>query len=251
MSSISTIHTACKNCAFAVYDNITQIGCSLDYIEKYKHKGATVLEVYDKEKEFYVINDKKCLGYRENKWFNKYNLENSRLETKIEKFKQENHLNYLLMVDLKNFDTHDLIKLAESIKNCKILPEKIIFVRYQNNNPVFTYDKIKEFIDNSKLSCKWRIQTMVTEELSHRDILHTCTNLNKGYRFILSINNPYFEIDNIIETANKIVYIDLDPIIAIADKNKYAILFSAGTYRWSAIVEKKNILDDEKNYIIV
>lgn len=251
MSSISKVHTACKNCVFAIYNKITQTGCALGYIDKYKTKDAQILEVYDNEKEFYVINDKKCLGYRENTWFAKYGIEHADLQTKTDKFKELNHLDYLIMIDLKNFTIQDLVILNESIKECSIAPSKIVFIRYQTDNRIFTYDKIKDFFQNSKINCKWRIQTMVTDELSHEDILHNCCNLNKGYRFMLSIKNPCSNICSIIETTNKIVYDNLDQITAVCNKDKSAILFSAPTYRWSIAVEQKNILDNEDNYITV
>jgi hypothetical protein len=248
---ISRIHTSCKNCVFAIYENITQTDCALKYIDKYKNKNTPILEAYDEDKEFYVINNRKCLGYRENKWFAQYDLENSTLDNKIAKFNELNHLHYLMMVDLKNFSINDLYNLEKSIKSCGIQPKKIVFIRYQADNGLFTYDVIKSFFENTKLNCKWRIQTMVDTTLQHEDILNNCCNLNKGYRFILGIKNPCDDIDKIILKGNSIVHESLDTITAITNKDKSAILFSAVTYRWSIAVEKKNILDDESNFIIV
>ena len=83
MSIIHAIHTPCKNCVFAKYEENTQTGCELDYIEKYKNLESEILEVYDNDKEFYVINDKKCLGYREPKWFEQLSMSDSSMEEKI------------------------------------------------------------------------------------------------------------------------------------------------------------------------
>ena len=40
------VHTACKNCMFAVYEDNTQTGCYINRLEKY----SDVLECYDEEK---------------------------------------------------------------------------------------------------------------------------------------------------------------------------------------------------------
>lgn len=250
MSTISKVHTACKDCAFSVYEGITQTGCALDYISKYKEKGTEVLEVYDNDKEFYVLNDKKCLGYRENKWFTQYNLEHAPLEDKITKFNELNHIQYLLLIDLKNFNVDTLEQLKKGINDCIIKPEKIIFVRYQSSK-LFPYDILKQFCDDAGIKGKWRIQTMVDDDMSNMDILHNTINLNKGYRFILSINNPTIDINSLIIEADTIVYKNLDSMLAIKNTDKSAILFSAPSYRWSIVVERKNILEDENNYITI
>lgn len=251
MSSINSIHTPCKDCIFAQYDGLTQINCHLDYLSKYKDKNCEILEVYDDEKEFYVINDKKCLGYRDNRWIKKYNLEHSTLEEKIQIFKETNKLQYLMMIDLQNFDKEKLNKLNEQIKQCDILPEKIIFIRYQNHINDFTYENITQFLASAKINCKWRIQTMVDNALKHEDILHTCCNLNKGYRFFVSVKDYSDSLDKMIDTANNIVYEQLDSFTVISDEANNIILFSAPSYRWSVVVEKKNILDDKNNYIVI
>lgn len=250
MSLISNIHTSCKNCVFSIYENITQTGCHLDYISQYKSKDVEILEAYDEEKEFYVINDKKCLGYRENKWFAQFNLEHASIEEKISKFKESNHLSYLLVIDLKDFNDDSFNKLKDNIKNYNIKPEKIIFIRYQWINN-FHFNKIKHLLEESNINCKWRIQTMVDESLSNKDILHNIVNLNKSYRFIMMINKPFDNFEKILDTANNIVYNNLDFFTAIKDKEDCAVLFSAPSYRWSFVVEKKNILEDENNYITI
>lgn len=250
MSSINQIHTPCKDCVFAKYDNITQVGCELNYINAFKSKNVEILEVYDKEKEFFVINNKKCLGYRENKWFNQYGLEHASLDEKIKKFHETNHLSYLLVIDLKNFDDASFFSLKNQILNCSIKPQKIIFIRYQSINN-FHFNKIKHLLDEANIDCKWRIQTMVDESLNEKDILHNIVNINRNTRFISYISKPNNELSQVVDKANIIVYNDLDFFTAIANSDKSIILFSAPSYRWSIIMEQKNILDDENNYIMI
>lgn len=251
MSLISQVHTACKKCVFSEYDGITQTGCALNYIDKYKQKNEEILEVYDEEKEFYVINNKKCIGYRENKWFEQFKLEHASLEEKINKFNELNHIQYLLLIDLKEFNnTTDMDSLKNAIIDCSIKPEKIIFIRYQSST-LFHYSVIKQFFEETKLNCKWRLQTMLDDSFSNSDILHNVVNLNKGYRFIASVKKPISELNDIILKADNIVYKDLDGLIAIKNQDNSCILFSAPSYRWSIAVEKTNILDNEQNYITI
>ena len=99
MQRIDTVHTPCKNCVFAEYDNKTQIGCHLDYIDRFKQSNIDIIEAWDEEKEFYIINKKKCVGYRENKWFASKGLGDATLDAKIEFFNKNNFLHYLLIIN--------------------------------------------------------------------------------------------------------------------------------------------------------
>lgn len=251
MSEINAIHTSCKNCVFAKYNDLTQIDCELSYIEKYKNKNVSVIEAYDEEKEFYIINNKKCLGYRENKWFSQFNLEHSTLQEKINKFKELNFLQYLLMIDLKNFGGKDLENLKNQIYSCKIKPQKIVIIRYRNSIDDFKYENIKNLFDKDTFKGSWRIQTMVDESLSHEDILHNVTNINKGYRFMVDIKNPNNDLNDVVDKANQIVYEDLDQLEVVSNKDRSIILFSSVSYRWSLVVERKNILSSDDHYITV
>lgn len=243
MSTIATVHTACKKCVFADYKNNSQVGCSIGYLEKYKNINATILEAYDEEKEFYIINDKKCLCYREDSWFKKYDMEHSTLQEKIEKVKETNHLHYLLVINLYNFNDSDLTKITQEITNLSVKPQKIIFVRYANNK-TFEFKVLSDLLKQSNLKCSWRIQSMIDNSLEYDQILHNIVSMNKGYRFIVSIKNPASDIDNIISFANNKVYEDLEALHVVANKDKSCILFSAPSYRFSLLIEGKNILDN-------
>lgn len=68
MTTIAKIHTPCKLCVFANYDGNTQTGCKLNRIALFQKYNIEILAVYDDEKEFYVINNLKCLYWRHNAW---------------------------------------------------------------------------------------------------------------------------------------------------------------------------------------
>ncbi|NCA30639.1 MAG: hypothetical protein EBS93_07975, partial [Chitinophagia bacterium] len=120
---INKIHTPCKDCVFAKYQDNTQIGCELDYISKYKSKNIEILEAYDNNKEFYIINGKKCIGYRENKWFDQFDLKDNSIEDKIKKFHELNSLDYLLVIDLKKINLEELEDILGQINTLEIKPK--------------------------------------------------------------------------------------------------------------------------------
>jgi hypothetical protein len=250
MSTINPIHTPCKNCTFAKYDDNTQTDCHLDYISLYKNKNIEIIEAYDNEKEFFIINNKKCVGYREKSWFEKRKMENLSIEEKVAKFKENNFLHYLMCVDLQNFTQEDLSAFGDLFKNLSIKPRKIIFIRYQNHTIKFSYDLIQKTLDQAGFNGKWRIQTMLIDK-DYRDILHEITNLNKKYRFILSINSFCNDLETVVSRANKIVYENMDRFIAIRNVDKSAILYSTPNYRHSLLIEHKDILEEESYHIIV
>jgi hypothetical protein len=250
---IDPVHTACKKCVFAIYEGITQTGCSLNYIEKYKKNNVDILDAYDEENEFYVVNKKKCIGYREPSYFNNKEKVES-VQEKIDYFYNNNHIQYLLIINLYDFEKNSLDELAKQIKILDIQPEKIIFIRYNYLSKIFTYDTIKDFLEKSEYSGVWRIQTMVDNQLSYEDILHNCINLNKSFRFMVSISSPNKELknlNNIVNTANKIVYKDLGSFTILSTEKKEIILFSTGQYRYSFLVNKENIINQDKYYTFI
>jgi hypothetical protein len=251
MNSVAPIHTPCKNCVFSKYSGKTQDGCHLDFIDRYKNSGAEILEAYDNDLEFYIINNKKCLGYREESFFKRKGMESSSIEDKKNYFYGENHINYLAIINLQNFSIESLDALGPIFKECKVLPKKIIFIRHNTSPAVFTYTKIKEFFLNSGIDCEWRIQTMVTDQLGYGDILHNVLNMNKAYRFVLSVQKFSKNIPDLVSRAEAIVCEELGSFNILSEQNRDNIIFSAPSYRYSYVVNKENILNNEKLYTFI
>jgi len=247
--SINSIHTCCKKCVFAQYSDKTQTGCDLDYINKYRNNNVEIIEAYDEELEFYVVNSKKCIGYREEPFFTKLNIIDK--QQRVAYVSETNKIQYLCVINLYNFDNDQLNSMVDTFRELSIKPNKIIFVRYNTKPAIFSYNVIKNFLSESGLECEWRIQTMVTEELSYADILHNIVNLNKKYRFILSISSPTKSINSIVSTGNEIVYSQLKGFNVISNESKDTLLFPGATYRYSYVVEKKNLLSQNENYIFI
>jgi hypothetical protein len=244
---VHSIHTPCKQCVFAKYDNITQTGCHLDYIDKYRTSGIQILEAYDDHKEFYIINDKKCIGYRENKWFDQFDLANSPIEDKINHYKQNNKLHYLVIVNMKNFSADQLVDFFTELTRTDIRPQKIILIRYRDPSANLSYETIESIINDSKVGCSWRIQTMLDDSISYEEILHNTTTVNQKYRFIMSISEPTPNFAYLIDYTNDIVYEKLEQFGVVSNPSKTAIIYSGGVYRFG-IAHNENILNQYDKY---
>ena len=231
-NNIDKIHTSCKDCVFAVYDNKTQTECALHYIELYKNKQIEILEAYDNDKEFYIINGKKCIGYRENKWFDQFSLSDASLDKKIEKYHETNLLNYMVIVDLKNINIDQLDDICYQISQCDIKPQKVIFIRYIDKDLEFHYTVIENILKKNKTQFLWRIQTILDDSLSDRNILDNIILLNKQYRFINYITNHNNDINNIITKTNTKVHKDLEQFNVISNNSKTCEVFSTIVYRF-------------------
>jgi hypothetical protein len=247
MTTISTIHTACKKCIFAIYNNITQVGCSLNYIEKFKEKKIEIVEAYDEDKEFYVINEKKCIGYRENSWLETHNIVNATQEEILDKYYTLNNISYISMIDTKNLSLDELISILNNLNSQKILPYKIFIIRHLTNTEL-EFDKLKDTLD--LLQCPWKVQTCIDEEATLEYFIGAAISLNKKARFAMIVTEYTDNISNIVNTANDIVINELDSFMVLSDKAKTCKIFSASAYKYSRM-NGENILKDDKQYKII
>jgi hypothetical protein len=246
---IDPIHTSCKNCIFSEYVENTQTDCNLKYIEKHKNNDIEIIEAYDEEKNFYIINKKKCIGYRDKEWLKSNDLSiSSSIEDKIHKYQELNFIQYIMVVDLKNVNTEQFIDVCKQISELKTQPQKIIFIRYTNNDLSFPYNFMKEIVESYPISSIWRIQTMIDNSMSYEDILHTSIVTNPQYRFIYSVTDYDKNIGHIITIANQIVHDDLKQFNVLSNATKTCIIFSSSVYRYSLLKEQKNILLNEELY---
>lgn len=246
MTQINSIHTPCKNCVFAIYNEKTQTGCALNYLDKY----TDIIEAYDETKEFYIINNKKCIGYRENSWFNQFDMLDADLDQKVQKYHETNKLHYLVIVDLQYIDLEQLDNICAQISSSVSQPQKIIFIRHKDNSMVFTYENIENIIKKHNILYTWRIQTMLDDTLTYREILHNAVVINPKYRFILSIEKYSSEIENLINTINHKIHYDLGSFMVASTSDYACRIFTGGVYRFG-LVNKQDILSDKSTYEII
>jgi len=237
---ISLVHTPCKLCVFADYSGITQIGCKLGYIEKYKEKKIEVLEVFDHEKNFYVINNKKCLGYRDKKWLeNKDNIEESDLCNLV---KKENSIKYIVIIKINDKDSEQEFKdIIESLLKQKILPKGIVIYKKKWINYDISNEFILNYMDQYSGILYWRIKNFLDKDMSEKDLLKAAISscaINRFY-FLLELKNSI--PDNCIENIQN--YIDSGGNFGCLNIYKN-LFFSQITAQYCQNILKKDLLND-------
>lgn len=184
---IDKIHTSCKDCIFAEYNGITQIGCQFGLIEKHKD----VIEAYDNEKEFYIINQRICLNKRTQEWAERFKGRNLK-KVVINQLELKWHP----IIFFNN--TANLLKSIDSIKKQKIQPIHVTVIN-PAASPVPAH-KITKWI---KGFASWRVQGM-EDEISRYDQIDLVID---KYRYPLYfIIDAGFELDsNMINKLNTLI----------------------------------------------
>lgn len=231
MSDITAIHTSCKNCVFAKYDGITQTDCYLEYIQTFKDNNVSVVEAYDEEKEFYIINNKKCIGYRDKDWILKNNLDINNIQSIIDAFNKTNQINYISIIDTKNLSINNIKDILQKLKIQSHKPQKIFLIRYSTNQDL-SFSKIKPILEDTNIP--WKIQTSLDTNTPIEYFIGTILNTQRT-RFVLLINNYSTDIDKIIETSYDRVYKELKQILVLRNKDNSCLMFSSSVYKFSKI----------------
>ena len=160
---INKIHTPCKICIFALYnDKITQTGCKLNRLKIFKKHKVEILEAYDEEKEFYVINNMKCLHWRPENW--KWSKSSQRKQQI--KIDEEIAIHYNAII-FTNDNIEDTKLTLLSLQKQSLLPSNITLVRYPNSKltPMQLMDLVK---DNN---IPWRVENVI-QNYSDEEIIN-------------------------------------------------------------------------------
>jgi len=142
LSEIKSIHTSCKDCAFAQYYCSTQTGCDFNRISKFKE----VREAYDNEKNFYIINGRQCNYFTSKDKYPGKNKEEL-IELVVKKHKVQ--LTLFVYID----DESKLLEIADSIIEQDLQPHEVYFVDINKIGPKLN------LLLNKKIGNKlnWRI----------------------------------------------------------------------------------------------
>jgi hypothetical protein len=235
---ISLIHTPCKECVFAIYQENTQTGCKINYLQKYKEKNIEILEVFDKEKNFFVINNKKCLGYRDKKWLDKHRD----AENISDIVAQENALKYIVLIPIESTCTIENIKRSVlSILNQKILPKGILFYKNRLEKHKLQNKELLDFMSSIKENIYWRIQNFIDDDMTDNSRLKAAISSCPINRFYLLVDtktnlpsNCVGKIQNYIDNGNSFGCINIQG-------HKF---FSYITVQYCENIKHINLLED-------
>lgn len=241
------LQTSCKDCILAEYNGITQIGCQANRISKFNN----VIEAYDEEKEFYVI-DKFCNYYRHNS-----------AHTNIDKIKLESQISIDLYLDcntLTNDDKEYFINFYNSqhliyYEPCSFILDDIINDRFNiraqknsyNVNKIGIHlfhdykanDSIKYMAFDIKTHTK---NSSVSINLNDPNFIHN--NIFQSSRlFHISTDKLTNFENNIFFKLNDLINTDLKTCLVIKYKNLYAI----SNVAYKIIAYQNNCMDYKTN----
>jgi len=207
--------TSCKECLFAKYKDVTQLDCVLSKLDLYKKHNYLVKEAYDEEKEFYIIPNKWCYWYRDNKWKHK----DLSLTNQLKQTKKELQITYNVIVFYKD-DVKDLRKTLQSLKDSILQTQHITVVRQISSNT--TPSKLIDIIKDYGIS--WRLQNNIHDKVSKEEAIDLCIDIIH-YNYYIVCDAGYWFSDALMNTINWKIFNQLYTFIgALPDDNNITIL---------------------------
>lgn len=251
LGGVNAIHTPCLDCVFAVYEDKTQTGCAMDMLEKYREKeDIEVIEAYNEDKEFYIINNKKCFPYKIPSYFKNRGMENSTINEKVAYVKNQMNINYALVIDIRDMSILAFKSILDSVKNKAISPSLIVMATHHTNKTNIQHYYTE--INQSDINCRWKIRSLSDKEVDFIDVIHEAAILDAANcNFILSVGgNDYSNLTKIINTANSIVFDQFDSFILLANESRDIMLFNIKVYK-HAMLSKVDILTQTTEHTVI
>jgi hypothetical protein len=242
---ISIVHTPCKECVFAVYDEqSTQTACKANMLDKFKSLGYEILDVYDNEKEFFVINNKKCMFMRSNAWLT--NKKISDIDEALSVARDENNIKYILLLEIDgSCSQSDIETTIDKFCGQSIPPIGILVMVDHKHKLQINLNQIAKHLDNKKI--KWRIQKFIDDEMNSTQKIKAIIQsapMNRYYFYVQpqNFNKRSFDIQII---NNKI----LDGLTFGCMNCGGALLFSYLSWQYAKNNQDIDILLDSKYHI--
>lgn len=180
----SKLHTSCKECIFATFDdqNKTQTGCKLNKIDKLVNNGVKVVESFDEEKEFFVLDNHACMTYR------KKLLPNKTLEEQVEIAKKQASPRIDCVITVDSDDILELEKTILSLINQESQFNEIVFCVLSKIKP----SQIVSLINKNEGKFKWSIKQIVDEYWTGAKAINIAVQKSKST--YASVFNTGFEV---------------------------------------------------------
>lgn len=192
------ITTACVDCIFSEKEDKTQIGCAAGRIDKYREIGVNVIESYNGDDEFFVIEDKICSMYRDSRWGEK-NYPKAWL-TQADK-ELQGKIADIVIYAVSEFDLQPTL---DSVKNQTMAPHMVhLVLHYEVKN-------IAKYLNNmKKFPFKWRIHTP-SLDLSRGEALNPAGDNCEAYYYAV-FNSPREIPINLVERLHHRTHHELKP----------------------------------------
>ena len=178
---INEVHTSCNDCIFAIRKNNkekTQTGCKIGKLDSYKAAGTEIIEAYDDfGKEFFVINNRVCIGKRTKEWGKEYSPDEWE-----EIVKKQSKIRYQILVILdEKHSLEELNKTLKSIENQDNIPTIVTVVN--SSYAIKTETMIENMNAYDKLN--WRVQAIVMSDQTLRQKIDLVIDATYSQRFAI------------------------------------------------------------------
>ena len=207
-TELTGVITSCKECVFAMYVGDTQMDCSLGRLERFGKSGAVVIESYDDDKEFFVI-ERFCNTYRPEDWEPKY-----KKLTKEDSALRESQATFDFVVI---YDGHSGLKSLEKtffdIRQQSILPKKVIVVEKGGEDKMGVIGVLEKFFSDVAISYRYVVYMDDEYDGSLDFIDESFKQVNSMYYCV--INSEQEIIPNIIERINTVINKEMKPFSAV------------------------------------
>lgn len=184
---MSKIVTSCKDCKFAIFNKNTQTGCEFGLIDKYKQADIGVIEAYDEDQEFYVI-DRICV-------FSRHKSKDISKEDVL----IQSQVRYQIIIYLDD-DINKFENTLNSVVKQHIKPQHITAIQpFDVSMPPFAFTKLL-----ARTGIKWRYQSTQNPEMSKLDCVDMCIDV-VAYPYYVVINSGFIFDDNFSSCFNNLV----------------------------------------------
>jgi hypothetical protein len=254
------IHTACKDCVFSAYDSNTQKGCFLDKIDKFRNLDVEIVDVYDEDKEFFVVSGRKCQFYRNSDWLAEISYDDDEFEL-LNKEVQIG-VDIIILIDEDNNFEH-VFDTIESIKESTIQPESIIFtIHNKKNNKDFKFTKqqyqiIKDTLSEIKDTIPYSFEVILVDQPLEKSINSAARRSNINYVCLhagIELNEEYIaKINSLInDEMIPLIYVEPCRLASALGLGQYNNMFVnkklhnlVGGFGKKTILEKVKEFDDD------
>lgn len=180
---IHPLHTACKECVFAVYGDKTQTGCRLGRLEKYRERGQ-VVEAMDNDLEFEIVNGTSCHFYRDRRtdWAGQY------ADDPAGRARQEVTLRFDCVVVLGHCSSlEELGKTLDGLRGQVLRPVGVYVV---HNNDAFGIAAAHAFMVKNGHGLNWTLTDVIRrdnngERLRQQDCVDEVFGKFRGHFYVV------------------------------------------------------------------
>ncbi len=221
--------TACKECVFAKYEGNTQVACATGRLEKFRAAGVNVLECYDEEKEFYVIEDKVCNHFRPLVWQQQHSGKNLR-----QLVEEESYLKLDILIYVDRFSIPDQT-ISKILKECQKQTHRVNSVFLVLNRITSSSNRYIQLMVKYNGKFKWKIERVVDTEADQGDAINYAVNHCTGqYYLVVHADNPISIQKDLVEKLHQWVNEDMKSLAMVLPTEP----------NWSGLIVSRKVHND-------